>query len=88
MSKLAHSHQPTMDLIEARRMAAGDGWDMDDEATRFACELLVPEPFIRDDLANMKPHDVDDDLWLERLCKRYNVSRGVMLARLRLLEDR
>ena len=43
----------------------------------------APEENIKADLAKMKPHDIDDEVWLDKLCKRYRVSRGLMNYRLR-----
>lgn len=85
MSKLAHSNQATMDEIEARsRDGNGEIFNMNDEATIFAAHLLIPEELLRTDLLKIGAQDIDDDKWIDKLCKRYRVSRGLMQFRLRL----
>lgn len=76
MSKLAHSYQPTMDEIEARRIA-----DMDAEATQFAMELLMPAKLLLADLATAKI-DIESGDGIARLAKKYRVSVPIMTARI------
>jgi Zn-dependent peptidase ImmA (M78 family) len=83
MSKLAHSHQPTMDEIDARRVVE-DGF-MDQEANDFAMELLMPEQFLLKDMAGL---DIADDSAIERLSRKYRVPAGVMAIRIGQLRER
>jgi len=76
MSKLAHSHQPTMDKIDARRALQDD---LDEEATAFAMELLMPAEWIRRDAARI---DVDDQKAIKKLAQKYQVSPSVMALRI------
>lgn len=58
---------------------------MDNEANQFAAYLLVPESFLIAELAKMGGvKDIDDERWLEKLAKKFRVSRGMMQYRLRL----
>jgi Zn-dependent peptidase ImmA (M78 family) len=81
MSKLAHSHQPTMDQIEARNVL-DDYQSMDQEATAFAMELLMPTKMLRAELAKIPPIDIDDFEAIEKLARKFNVGRQVMFLRL------
>lgn len=58
--------------------------DIEDAANVFAAHLLVPSSFLKKDLEAAGPVDIDDERLIDRLCKRYKVSRGVMAYRLRL----
>jgi Zn-dependent peptidase ImmA (M78 family) len=87
MSKLAHSNQRTMDEIEAQA-AIEEGIDMDDEANAFAFELLMPEQFMRAELAKMKPFDIDDDGPIKKLALKFRVTHNVMVLRLAQLSKR
>lgn len=85
MSKLAHSNQATMDEIEARQRDQDDEvFNMDDEATQFAAYLLIPEEILARELAKIKRPDIDDTDWLDALCKKFRVTRGLMQYRLTL----
>jgi Zn-dependent peptidase ImmA (M78 family) len=81
MSKLAHSHQPSMDRIEACNVL-DDYQSMDQEATAFAMELLMPTKMLRAELAKFPPVDIDDVSVMEKLARKFNVSRQVMFLRL------
>jgi Zn-dependent peptidase ImmA (M78 family) len=52
------------------------------EANAFAMELLIPELFIRLDLEKMGHLDLEDEPKIEKLARRYKVSRQVMTIRL------
>ena len=78
MSKLAHSNDETMAQIEAR----DDDRDIDAEANAFAMELLMPEHLLRADLAKMGGIDIEDEPKVEKLARRYKVTRAVMILRL------
>lgn len=74
-----------MDMIEAQRR---DIRDMDEEANAFAMELLMPEKFLRADLANLKGFDIvgavadDLDKNIAKLAKKYKVSTQMMVLRI------
>lgn len=60
------------------------------QANRFAAELLMPEPSIREDLVKEKTFDLmtDPELlrpFVERMAKKYNVSEQAMSIRLTTL---
>lgn len=55
--------------------------DMDQEATAFAMELLMPEEFLRRDLVREKI-DICDDRAIEKLAQRYKVPKSVMAIRI------
>lgn len=52
------------------------------EANAFALELLIPTLFIRMDLEKLGGVDIDDERAIEKLAKRYRVSRTLMAVRL------
>jgi Zn-dependent peptidase ImmA (M78 family) len=87
MSKLAHSNQKTMDEIAARA-AIEDGIDMDDEANAFAFELLMPEKFMRAELAKVGRIDIDDERAIKKLADKFRVTNNVMVIRLAQLWSR
>lgn len=87
MSKLAHSNQKTMDEIEAQA-ALDEGIDMDDEANAFAFELLMPEKFMRAEVAKIGRIDIDDERAVAKLAKKFRVSNNVMVIRLAQLSAR
>lgn len=65
---------------ESRRMEA--------EANAFAMELLMPEEWLRRDIAEMGGVDVEDDAKVQRLAKRYKVSNSIMAIRIGQLIER
>lgn len=81
MSKLAHSNQATMDEIEAKDILRRRQ-EMDDEATAFAMELLMPTKLLREELAKIGTFDIDDELPIKTLASKFKVSQQVMLLRL------
>lgn len=57
---------------------------MDDEANQFAMELLMPERFLRDDLAKID-FDIEsgqEGEGVKRLAKKYKVSELLMAQRI------
>lgn len=58
------------------------GLTMQREANAFALELLVPTLFLRLDLEKLGGVDIEDERAVERLARRYKVSRQVMTLRL------
>jgi Zn-dependent peptidase ImmA (M78 family) len=55
------------------------------EANRFAAELLMPEPFLREDIGRATRHgvvDMLDDDFIRKLATRYKVSIQAMAIRL------
>ena len=51
------------------------------EANAFAASLLMPEDFLKEDLANFVL-DIDDPQQVQRLARRYEVSAQAMTIRL------
>ena len=58
-------------------------WEINIEANVFAVELLMPEEFIRRDMAQHKGEPVEDVISL--MAKRYEVDKTLMTARLATL---
>ncbi len=56
---------------------------MEDEASIFACLLLMPKKFIHEDLK--KGLDLGDDEAFKKLCKKYEVSAAQLAFRLHLM---
>lgn len=56
--------------------------DAEREANYFALCLLVPERFLRTDLEGQPPFDVESDVRIIELAKRYDVSVQLMILRL------
>ena len=52
------------------------------EANLFAGELLVPEHMLRADIKNLGELDVEDEVVVKNLAKRYRVSTQVIFRRL------
>lgn len=52
------------------------------EANYFAMCLLVPEEFLRTEVKKMGGIDLCDDYALEKLAKKFKVSRTVMAVRI------
>lgn len=52
------------------------------EANLFAAELLMPEHFLREDLAAISRLDLVDDHFIKQLARKYKVSFQAMLFRL------
>lgn len=60
-----------------------DGLDEDEvEANRFAAEILMPEPWIREEVKMIGHPAVDDDPLIGLLAKKYMVSLQAMTIRL------
>lgn len=73
MSKLAHSHQPTMDQIEADTMER--------EANYFAMELLMPTELMEAEMAKLGRFDIEDGKAISALAKKFKVSVPLMTLR-------
>jgi Zn-dependent peptidase ImmA (M78 family) len=71
--------EETRDAVQAK---------LDAEANAFAMELLMPEEWLRADMAKIGGIDIDDDKTIKKLAHRYRVSPNVMLVRLAQLSDR
>lgn len=67
---------------------SSDGTDLKEiQANRFAAEILMPEPDIRKDLAEVKTLDLltdsgQLDSFVAKLAEKYEVSRQAMMIRL------
>lgn len=59
--------------------------DAEKEANLFAAELLMPEPFLRADLAGQGPLDLYDDDFIPELARKYGVSVQALTFRLQYL---
>ncbi len=57
----------------------------DYEANVFAAYLLIPTELLNKELKAMKGIDVSDEKAFKSLCKKFNVSSGVMAFRLTLI---
>lgn len=55
---------------------------MQAEANAFAMELLMPEDWLRADIAKLGGVDIEDTTTVATLAKRYKVSVPVMTLRL------
>jgi Zn-dependent peptidase ImmA (M78 family) len=55
---------------------------MDAEANAFAMELLMPADWLRADIEKMGGIDIEDDVKLNGLAKKYRVSPQVMAFRI------
>jgi Zn-dependent peptidase ImmA (M78 family) len=55
---------------------------IDDEATAFAMELLMPTKFLRAALSEIGPFDIDDEVPIKKLAAKFKVSPQVMFLRL------
>lgn len=55
---------------------------MEDEANHFAMCLLMPEKFLRADIAKMGGVDLADDKKIGKLAKRYRVPASLMAIRI------
>lgn len=60
---------------------------MDREANAFAMELLMPEEWLRADLAKLGGIDIEDERKIGKLAKKYGVSSPVMILRLAQLAN-
>jgi Zn-dependent peptidase ImmA (M78 family) len=56
--------------------------EMEEEANLFAMCLLIPEDFIRLDMAKIGPLNLDEDARIAKLAVRYGVSLQLMVNRL------
>ena len=59
--------------------------DDEKEANLFAAELLMPESFVRKDLAGYTTLDLYDDDFLPELARKYGVSVQAITFRLQYL---
>lgn len=57
---------------------------MEDEANVFALCLLMPRDMIIEDLK--EPIDLTDDSRIKAICKKYDVSVAMLIARMKLLK--
>ena len=74
---------PTVRLRDA---TSGDGVeDAEKEANLFAAELLMPEGFLRQDLAGHETLDLYDERLIPELAHKYNVSVQALTYRLQYL---
>lgn len=55
---------------------------MEQEANAFAMELLMPEAWLRKDLAKHRKAGTDPEFMVEQLAKRYQMSVFAMTVRL------
>ena len=91
--ELGHFHlHPAREFVDRsfatrfRNELARAGVDSDEiEANRFAAELLMPVEFVHKDLADVEIDVADADELIERLAKRYQVSKQAMTIRLTTL---
>lgn len=68
--------------VSLRSSLSGLGTDVEEiEANTFASMLLIPEPFLVQDLKG-QPIDIDDKAAIERLARKYRVSPQAMAFRL------
>lgn len=74
----------TVDFRDHRSSRGED--DNEKEANLFAAELLMPEKFLRQDLAGQRLDILGDSNVLERLAKKYKVSLQALTFRLTYLE--
>jgi len=80
--KEIHIDKPTPRLNLQSQVPA-KGTDLEEmEANFFAAELLVPETFIRKDLAQIRTLDIEDEESIKKLARRYGVSPQTLLFRL------
>lgn len=59
--------------------------DAEKEANLFAAELLMPETFLRQDLAGRSALDLHDDSYIPELAQKYGVSVQALMFRLQYL---
>lgn len=55
---------------------------MEAEANAFAMELLMPEEWLCADIVAMGGIDIEDEAGIQKLAKRYRVSKQVMTVRI------
>ncbi len=60
----------------------------EEEANKFAYELLMPTRMIKSDIAKLDIFDMTDDKMLSKLAKRYGVSSMMMAIRLNQLFEK
>lgn len=56
--------------------------DIEREANEFAMHLLVPTEFLKRDLKALGGIDIEDDLQITQLAKKYKVSVQIMTLRI------
>lgn len=80
----------TADDREAKdkTIARLSGEQMEREANTFAFELLMPEFLVRPELEKMGGIDIEDDVKLAKLAKKFKVSLQVAAIRLGQLSGR
>lgn len=61
---------------------------MEVEANAFAMELLMPEDWLRAEIARMGGVDIEDERKMKALAKKFRVSEPVMILRLGQLSER
>ena len=61
---------------------------MEDEATQFAMELLMPVDFVRAEVAKMKGRDIGNDEPIRELAKKFQVPMSIMAIRIGQLRER
>jgi Zn-dependent peptidase ImmA (M78 family) len=85
------NYDPGKSVMLLRDKHSSEGTDLKEiEANKFAAELLMPEDFIREDLAIQGGIDlINDDQktskFIERMAKKYQVSTQAMRIRLTAL---
>jgi Zn-dependent peptidase ImmA (M78 family) len=70
-------------VLKMRDARAKEGTDEEEiEANKFAAELLMPESFLRADIAELGQIYADDERAISELARRYGVSAQAMAIRL------
>lgn len=73
-------------VIQRRDAMTSEGTNSEEiEANRFAAELLMPQHFLRIDLAKVEKFHADDEEVIADLARRYGVSGQAMAIRLNSL---
>lgn len=72
--------------VKLRNRASSEGTNTDEkEANLFAAEILMPQQFIQEDLAEIDAVDLEDETVIAKLARRYGVSTQAMIFRLAYL---
>lgn len=56
--------------------------EIEREANQFAMELLMPEAFMKAEMAKLGPFDIEDDQAIKKLANKFKVSIPVMTIRI------
>jgi Zn-dependent peptidase ImmA (M78 family) len=69
--------------VMLRNPKSSEGTSIEEkEANLFAAELLMPVPFLEQDLAEIDAVDLEDETVIAKLARRYGVSTQAMVFRL------